>query len=145
MNFHFTLQKVLELKEAKKNEREAEYKAAIDHFEGVATELYHLLKKKESLEEKARTELQQGTSIKAIRFQETIISRLENEILILQQQTQRARTMMQSKQRQLIDASVELKKYEKMKQRQHEQFLEESKRLEIIEMNELSIQAFVNR
>ncbi len=89
--------------------------------------------------------MQQGTSIKAIRFQETIISRLENEILILQQQTQRARTMMQSKQRQLIDASVELKKYEKMKQRQHEQFLEESKRLEIIEMNELSIQAFVNR
>lgn len=145
MSFQFTLQKVLELKERQKIERETEYKLAIDQFEEVATELYHLLKKKEDLEEKARLELQQGTSIKALRFQETTISRLDKEILALQQKTQRARAIMQTKQRKLVDASIELKKYEKMKQRKHEQFIEESKRLELVEMNELSIQAYVNR
>ncbi|MFA9456093.1 flagellar export protein FliJ [Halalkalibacter sp. AB-rgal2] len=145
MSFQYTLQKVLELKQSQKNEFEAAYKDATDHFEKVATQLYHLLKKKEGLEEMARNQLQQGTSIKAIQFQETTLSQLEKEILILQQQTQQARLKMVNRQDQLMNATVEMKKYEKIKQREHEQYKEESKRIELLEMNELSIQAYANR
>ncbi len=145
MSFQFALHKVMELKEREKNNSQTEYEAALRNFEVTATELYHMLKNKEELEEQARQQIERGTSIFELQQSESNLLRLQQEIYAQQQTTQRAREKMNIKQQQLMDTTIEFKKYEKMKELKKEQFEQEVKRLEAIEMDELSMQIYANR
>ncbi|MBP3952036.1 flagellar export protein FliJ [Bacillus suaedae] len=145
MSFQFTLQKVLEFKENEKNKVQAEYQQAINYFEKVGTELYELLKHKEEIETYARDKVQSGTSIYDLQLQQHEISRIQTQIVVVQKKTQHAREAMMSKQEELLSQSIEYKKYDKMKQRARERFEEEEKKLDLLQMNELSIRSFVNR
>lgn len=145
MSFQFTLQKIMDLKEREKNNSQNEYEEALRYFEKTATELYHLLKNKEELEEKAREKMKRGTSIYELQQTETSLLRLQQQIYMQQRSTDRAREKMNIKQRKLIDSTIEFKKYEKMKQLKKEQHREEMKRQEAMEMDEISMQLYVKR
>ncbi|NEU29372.1 flagellar biosynthesis chaperone FliJ [bacterium LRH843] len=142
MSFQFTLQKVMELREREKNNVQSEYQEAVTNFETTATQLFEMLKKKETLEKKAREQIMNGTSIFALQQNESTLLRLGQEIQVQQRFTQLAREKMNRKQEDLLEISIEYKKYEKMKQLKKEQFEEEAKRLELIQMDEISIRLF---
>ncbi|WP_096199362.1 flagellar export protein FliJ [Bacillus sp. FJAT-45350] len=145
MSFQYTLQKVLEIKERKKNEVEADYTEASSLFEKTATELYNLLKKKEDFEEGYKQQISQGISVNQLQQYETVLSRYQGEIERQQKSTQIARDKMHRKQDALVTMSIELKKYEKMKELKHQEYLEEVKREESKLMDEISVQQFANR
>ncbi|MDT8859025.1 flagellar export protein FliJ [Alkalihalobacillus sp. MEB130] len=145
MSFQFTLQKVMQVREREKIKVQAEYQDAIDHFEIVATQLYELLKTKESLEEQARNQITSGTSIYELQQHQNELFRLQQAIQHKQYATQVAREKMAAKEQDLVLKTIEVKKYEKMKQLKHEQYQQELKRRELIQMDELSVQLFVKR
>lgn len=145
MSFQFTLQKVMELREREKNNVQSEYQEAMTSFETIATELYEMLKRKEELEDNAREQIEKGTSIYALQQNQSKLLRLQQEVLVQQRSTQLAREKMNRKQQDLMNRSIEFKKYEKMKQIRQEQFEQEEKRLELLQMDELSIRLYAKR
>jgi flagellar FliJ protein len=145
MSFQFTLQKVMQYREREKNTVQAEYQEAVDRFEVIATQLYELLKRKEDLEERAREQVSTGTSIFDLQQNQLKLLRLQQEIQVKQRATQVARENMNVKQQDYILKSIELKKYEKVKEIKLEQYKTEEKRLELLQMDEQSIRLFANR
>lgn len=135
----------MELKEREKNNIQSQYQEAIAKFEIIATELYDMLKRKEELENNAREQVTKGISIYQLQQNQSTLLRLQQEILVQQRSTQLARERMNRKEQDLINMSIEYKKYEKMKQIKLEQFEEEEKRIELLQMDDLSIRLFANR
>jgi flagellar FliJ protein len=145
MSFQFTLEKVMQFREREKNSTQAQYQEAVDQFELVATQLYELLKRKEELEKHAREQVSTGTSIYDLQQNQMKVLRLQHEIQVKQRATQDARERMNKKQEDFILKSIELKKYEKVKQIKHEKYKEEETRVELLQMDEMSIRLFANR
>lgn len=145
MSFQFTLQKILEVKENEKLKAEKEFSQATRQFEEVATKLYELLKKKEDHENDYYTRMERGIHIFQIQQSHTLLAQLQRKINEVQYYTQKARDNMNRKQEVLVEKSIELKKYVKMKEIKYEHYIEEQKRLENILMDEISVQQFVNR
>ncbi|OIJ17836.1 flagellar export protein FliJ [Anaerobacillus alkalidiazotrophicus] len=145
MSFQYTLQKVLEVRENDKLVAEKEFAIATRQFEEAATRLYELLKKKEDYEKHYNNRIEAGIPIFQIQQSYSLLTRLQEQIDQLQYTTQKARENMNRKQNLLVEKSVELKKYEKMKQIKYEEYLEEEKRLENTLMDEISVQLFVKR
>ncbi len=145
MAFKFTLQKLLELIENKKLEVEAEYSQASRVFEESATKLYHLLKKKEEYEDSYQNQIKDKLSILHIQQSQAVLMKIGQEIVKQQVETNIARENLQRKQEALLNISIELKKYEKMKELKHLDYLEQAKREESKLMDELAVLQYVNR
>ncbi|ADU30756.1 flagellar export protein FliJ [Evansella cellulosilytica] len=145
MPFQYGLQKVLEVKEHEKTEAELAYRDSMNHFENVATELYHQLKKKEDLLMAYDEKLKSGIPIGNIQHIQDTLQFLQKEINHLQRETQRTRDVMNAKQQKLSLKTVDVKKYEKMKERKFELYKLNEARLDNSFLDELSIQQFMKR
>lgn len=145
MTIHFKFNKILKIKDNEKEQMVIEYHHATHHFEKMAEKLYGYLKQKEDLEEKQKVMLNNGVSIQHIRQQQQWVKNLEKSILHYQSQVIYARKNMQTKQLLLQEKSVEVKKYEKLKENHRQTLLQEMNLEERKVMDEISIQQFVNR
>lgn len=137
MGFTYKFQRILTLREREKDEAIIAYEKAVRKFEEVAEKLYHLLKKKETLEEDRLDKIQRGLSVQELRLHQEFINNLEVEINILQQAVIRARQAMQYEQKRLLDKNIEVKKLEILKEKEYEKYLhllekEEEKQLDEI-------------
>lgn len=145
MSFKYSLQKLLDIKENEKQMKEVEYASAQKNFEEKATKLYQLLKRKEEVEESYLQKLNEGVSVYEIQQQQNSLFRMKMEIDKQMKETDIARAVMNKRQAELISISMDVKKFEKMKEIKKEQFILEQKRLEMKEMDEISLQLYVNR
>lgn len=139
------LSKILHVREREKHDAQKDYHQSIEYFEGVATQLYTLLKKKEKAEEAHEDYIQNTIPIEKIREQITYIEALNKQIVQLQQEVQAARTEMESRQVKLTDAHVEVKKFEKIityRKKEQEKIIQ---RNEKISMDEISVQQYLNQ
>lgn len=139
------LSKILHVREREKHDAQKIYHQSIEYFEGVATQLYNLLKKKEKAEEAHEEYIQSTIPIDKIREQITYIENLNKQILQLQQEVQAARSEMESKQVILTDAHVEMKKFEKIITHRKKEQEELIQRNEKITMDEISVQQYLNQ
>ncbi|MBS4172518.1 flagellar export protein FliJ [Bacillus sp. FJAT-49736] len=124
MKYHYKFEKVLTLKEREKEEALSIYQNAVKTFEEVAEELYRLLKKKEDLEQFQAKKLQSGFAVQEIRHYQRFIVNMDKTISYYQELVLNARNRMNWCQAQLIEKNVEVKKYEKIKLKDYEKFLE---------------------
>ncbi|GAF63712.1 flagellar export protein FliJ [Alkalihalobacillus trypoxylicola] len=145
MTFQFSLQKVMELREREKKEGQTIYSKAVDDFENTATVLYQLLKSKESLEDAARNQIEKGIKIRDIQVQESQFLRLQDQINKQQIRTQMARKNMQRKQEELMERTIEFKKYQKMKDLKEQAYKENQAYLETNMMDEMSVLMYSKR
>ena len=145
MAFDYALQKVLEYKEFEKSEAQGEYQNAIDDFEEIATELYQLLKQKEELLKSYDEKLQHGIPIATIQHIQETLQFLQQRIARLQTATQRARAQMNDKQKVLTVFAVDVKKYEKLKEKKRDIYKEKIKMEENKFLDEISVQQFMKR
>lgn len=137
------LSKILNVRESEKHNAQKDYHQSIEYFEGVATQLYTLLKKKEKAEEAHEEYIQTTIAIDKIREQMAYIEALNKQILQLQREVQTARTEMESKQVMLTDAHVEVKKFEKIIMYREKEQKELIQRNEKISMDEISVQQYL--
>lgn len=145
MNYQYKFARVLALKEREKDEALSSYQEAVKKFEEVAQKLYELLKKKEDLEAFQAAGLQKGLSIIDIRHQQQFIGNMEKTIEYYQRMVINARNRMNLHQDKLMEKNIEVKKYEKIREKDFEQFKREFNAHENKEMDDISIQHYVHR
>lgn len=145
MNYQYKFARVLALREREKDEALSSYQESVKKFEEVAQKLYELLKKKEDLESYQAVGLQQGLAIIDIRHQQQFIGNIEKTIDYYQNMVINARNRMNLHQEKLMEKNIEVKKYEKIREKDFELFLKEFKLDENKQMDDISIQHFVHR
>ncbi|ATH91421.1 flagellar biosynthesis chaperone [Bacillus glycinifermentans] len=143
MAYSFKFQKLLELKENEKDQSFAEYQHSVSEFEKVAEKLYESMNKKETLEKNKEVKLQSGMSVQEMRHYQQFVTNLENTIHHYQKLVIMKRNEMNEKQHDLTEKNIELKKFEKMKEKQLEMFLIRNKANEMKEMDDISITQFM--
>ncbi|ALC81057.1 MULTISPECIES: flagellar export protein FliJ [Bacillus] len=143
MAFAYKFQKLFVLKENEKNQSFAMYQKSVDDFEKAAEKLYENMKLKEELEKSKDNKLQNGMSIQEMRHYQRFCTNLETTIFHYQQLVLAKRNHMNEKQEELTEISMELKKYEKMKEKQKLSFLTQENAVQIKEMDELSMKQFM--
>lgn len=139
---HYRFQQILTIREQEKNETEMAYKDATKAFEDVATKLYDLLKKKEDLIDYQQQRLVIGASIDEIHHYARFIDSLEKTIADAQQKVIQARAKMQWYEEKLVEKNLEVRKFEKMKEKDYERFKEEQDRIEMNFLDEISLQMY---
>lgn len=145
MVYQFKFDKLLHIKEKEKSEAAAEYNGAVRKFEDAAEKLYELLKKKEDLELYQSAKLADGLSVSEIRHHQQFIGNLQKSIEFYQRMVINARTRMNLFQEKLLEKNVEVKKYEKIKEKDFLHYQEEIKFAEARQMDDISIQQYMNR
>lgn len=145
MKYQYKFSRILTLKEREKDETLASYKDSVKKFEEVAEKLYELLKKKEDTEAYQSSRIQGGLPVQEIRYYQQFITNLEKSINHYQKMVINARNRMNLYQEKLMDKSIEVKKYEKIREKDFIQFVEEQNRAESKQMDDISIQTYMNR
>lgn len=145
MKYQYKFEKVLTFKEREKDEALSVYQNAVKTFEEVAEELYRLLKKKEDLELFQAEKLLTGSSVQEIRHYQRFIINMDKSIQYYQELVLNARNRMNWCETQLIEKNVEVKKYEKMKIKDYEKFLEQMKLEEDKVTDEISTLQYFHR
>ncbi|RYG73924.1 flagellar export protein FliJ [Lentibacillus lipolyticus] len=140
-----TLSKILHLRENEKQAAQKSYQTAVEVFESTATQLYHLLRKKEEAERSYEACLEETATIHRIQEQAVYMENLTRQVVAMQEDVQAARAEMERKQKQLHDAHTEVKKFEKIISHRHEETMERLKKYEETAMNEISIQQYISR
>jgi flagellar FliJ protein len=135
----------MDVKENEKEKSLAEYNQSVHDFENVAHKLYDSLKQKEILEENTFARLNQGMSVQEIRHYQQFVSNLEKTITHYQKLVLLTRNRMNEKQVKLMQHNIEVKKYEKLKEKQQENYLLDMKHLDSKHMDDLSIQSYMYR
>ncbi|MER1999870.1 MAG: flagellar export protein FliJ [Lysinibacillus sp.] len=145
MKYQYRFQNILTVREQEKSETEIAYKQSVKAFEDIATRLYDLLKKKEDLLEYQRQRLQIGASIDEISHYANFLGSMEKTIEDVQQKVVQARAKMNWHEEKLLEKNLEVRKYEKMKEKDFEAFKVEQNRLETILLDELSGQSYFKK
>ncbi|WNF24478.1 flagellar export protein FliJ [Mesobacillus jeotgali] len=145
MRYQYKFDKILSLKTREVDEAQVVYQDSVKKFEEAADRLYHLLKKKEDLESFQSDRLLDGLPVQEIRHHQQFIGNLEKSIDHYQKVVMNARNIMNFQQVKLMEKNQEVKKYEKIKEKDHLQFLAAEKYAENMMMDEVSIQQYMNR
>ncbi|KGR86415.1 flagellar export protein FliJ [Lysinibacillus odysseyi] len=141
----YRFENILNVREQEKNETEMAYKEAVRSFEEIATKLYELLKKKEDLLAFQQERLVTGSSIDEISHYARFINSMEKTINDVQQKVVQARAKMNWQEQKLVEKNLEVRKFEKMRERDFEVYKEEQLRLETILLDEISSLAYNKR
>lgn len=141
----YRFENILNVREQEKNETEMAYKEAVRSFEEVATKLYELLKKKEDLIAFQQERLVTGSSIDEVSHYARFINSMEKTIEDVQQKVVQARAKMNWQEQKLVEKNLEVRKFEKMRERDFETYKEEQLRLETILLDEISSLAYNKR
>lgn len=145
MAFQYRFDKIMQIKEKEKVESVAIYQSAVRKFEEAAEKLYELLKRKEDLETFQSSKLEGGLPIQEIRHHQQFILNMQKSIEYYQKMVQNARNRMNFYQEKLLEMTIEVKKYEKVKQKDFRLYNEEIKQSEGRQMDDISIQQYMNR
>lgn len=141
-SYAYRFENILTYQEQKRDESEATYKRAVETFEKDATELYHLLKKKEDTVAEQQEKLMTGLTIEQMHYYIHYIDQLEREVEHVQKKVVESRARMEWFEEKLLEDTIEVKKYEKMKEKDRQHYEKELEQLEMIRLDELSTQSF---
>jgi len=145
VKYHFKFEKILDVKNREKEEALSTYQRSLQAFENVAKELYSLLKKKEDLEALQAQKIISGLSVQEIRHNQHFLAEIEKSISYYQQLLIKARNRLNWNQQQLQEKNIEVKKFEKIKDKDYQSFLQDIRTQEEKQMDEISnLQFFRN-
>jgi flagellar protein FliJ len=141
----YRFENILTVCEQEKNESEIAFKESVRAFEEIATKLYDLLKKKEDLIHFQQERLQIGASIDEVAHYANFLNSMEKTIADVQKKVVQARVKMNWHEEKLLEKNLEVRKYEKMKEKDFEAYKIEQNRIETIMLDELSGQAYFKK
>ncbi|MBM7571822.1 flagellar export protein FliJ [Aquibacillus albus] len=138
-----SFEKILSVRKRDKDQAQMDYQHSVTNFETKATQLYHLLSKKEYMEEKYQNFLKNSSTITQLASHSTYIEKIKLQIRQLEELVSRARSEMEGKQGKLTDAHVEVKKFEKLIERKKQLQEEKLMHQESVLMDEASAIQFL--
>ena len=138
VRYQYRFEKVLTIREQEKTETEMAYKESVRSFEEVANRLYELLKKKENLIQFRQERLAIGSTIEEIHHYARFMDSLEKTIADVQQKVIQARAKMNWHEEKLLEKNLEVRKFEKMREKDFKAYQQEQNRVENIFLDEIS-------
>ncbi len=145
MSFIYKFQKILSIRETEKERALEVYQDSVKNFEEVAEKLYHFLKQKEELEATQLKKVSFGLSVQELRHYQQFLLNLEKTIAHYQTLVVSARQNMINKEEILLEKNIEVKKYEKIKEKELSLFINLINADENRLMDDISIQQFMNK
>lgn len=145
LSFKYKFQKILSIKETEKQRALEAYQLTVKQFEEVAEKLYHYLKQKEDLEAIQLQKLSVGLNVTEIQHHQTFIANLEKTIAHFQNLVASARQRMLGQEEQLLEKNIEVKKYEKLKEKELHNYQAILSATDSRLMDEISIQQYMNK
>lgn len=145
MKYTFKFDKILSLKKREKEQTLLAYQDSIGNFEKVAKKLYELLRQKEKLQTSRAEKLTQGASVNEIRFYQEYLDSLEKEIKRQQIAVNNARNRMHLLQKQLMEKNIEVKKFEKLREKNTRKFTDQLRAEENKRMDDVALQTYLHR
>ncbi|RWZ60492.1 flagellar export protein FliJ [Halobacillus fulvus] len=137
--------KLKELHDRDRKQHQKNHQEAVEVFEDQAEKLYKALKEKEQAEKTFEQQLHQNHVLASAFLQhQSYIERLEERIEGLQPVVSKARTKMNQTQALLSDSYIEVKKFESIIERKQESKKQRIKAEEYKQMDEQSMQQFLN-
>lgn len=143
--YNYRFAKILDIREQEKTQTEIAYKESVKNFEDVATKLYDMLKRKEDILQYQNDRLQVGATIDEITHYAQFLSSIEKTIDDLQKKVMQARVKMNWHEEKLLEKNIEVRKFEKMREKDRELFNAEQERVESIRLDELSTMAYYKK
>ncbi|KIL44887.1 flagellar export protein FliJ [Jeotgalibacillus soli] len=143
MVYQFRFDRVLTVKEREQKEEEDRYRESIESFEAIAQKLYHLLKQKEMMEQNQADQIKTGIPVQSLRHGQHFLTNIEKSIAHQQKLVIEARTNMQWHEQKLMDRNIEVKKYEKIKEKDYKKHLIQVNDLDHRRMDELSMMQYM--
>ena len=144
MVYQYKFEKIMSLREKEKTESQTKYNLAVKEFETEAEKLYRMLKKKEELLDEQAERLRQGLSVQQVRHNLSFLENHEQMIQHYQRRVIETRNKMNFYHQILVEKNMEVKKYEKMKEKDVQAFIEQMNQLEIRQIDEISIQQYMS-
>ncbi|MCQ2008950.1 MAG: flagellar export protein FliJ [Sporolactobacillus sp.] len=145
MAFEYRFERVMKLAESEKQNLEAQYKRLFDDFERLARKLIELM----DLKEKAQTDLQkqmsQAITIDQMKMGITDVNTMDSLIDVTNKRYIRAKVRLEDFQTRLQEKAMEVKKYEKMKEKQQMIYRRLMQKAEMKQMDEIASQRTVSR
>jgi len=89
--------------------------------------------------------MQTGMSVQEMRHYQQFVTNLETTIFHYQKLVMMKRNEMNEKQHDLTEKNIELKKFEKMKEKQFEMYSLQNKANELKEMDDISIAQYITQ
>ena len=145
MHYQYKFEKLLTIKEKEKSDSESKYTEAVREFESEAENLYQMLKKKEELLDLQSEQLKFGLSVQQVRYNQHFLENHEKLISHYQKRVMETRSKMQFYHHLLIEKNIEVKKYEKIKEKDFQRYFNTVKYEENRQMDEISIQQYLSR
>ncbi|MHC8521795.1 flagellar export protein FliJ [Rossellomorea marisflavi] len=145
MNYEYRFERILTLKEQEKEEMQEQYKSSVSKFQEAAEQLYEALKKKETLEAMQVEKLSTGLSILDIRHHQQFITNLEKTISYFQNLVVQARNRMNWFEEKMIEMNIEVKKYERLKEKDFKAFLGNLQAEENKQLDEVSVTQYMKQ
>ena len=145
MVYQYKFEKIMSLREKEKTESQTKYNLAVKEFETEAEKLYRMLKKKEELLDEQAERLRQGLSVQQVRHNVSFLENHEQLIQHYQRRVIETRNKMNFYHQILVEKNMEVKKYEKMKEKDVQAFMEQVNQMENRQMDEISIQQYMSR
>lgn len=145
MHYQYKFEKILTIKEKEKTDSESKYTSAVKEFESEAEHLFQMLKKKEELLDLQSEQLKHGLSVQQVRHNQRFLENHEKMIAHYQKRVMETRSKMQFYHQLLIEKNVEVKKYEKIKEKDFQRYFNRMKYEENRQMDEISIQQYMSR
>jgi flagellar FliJ protein len=136
------MEKILSVKQKEKESIELELGEAVQAFESIAEEIYGLLKRKEDIDNLSNSQFQQKIIVNDLQNTQRFLLSLTNKVKELQPVLQRARERMQVIQQKLLQQTIEVKKYEKLKEKQFQAYEIDQNWNEIRQNDEFSVLRF---
>ncbi|MBM7632593.1 flagellar export protein FliJ [Geomicrobium sediminis] len=145
MTFSFSLQKLLQVKEKERDEKQKHFEVSRKQFEEAGYRLYHLLRDREQMIVGVEGYATSGTTIAALQTAQMASERMEKEIVHVQGLANDARAKMNVQKDALHHATIELKKLEKLKVKQHETYRQEEKLFEQQQLDETATLLYIRQ
>lgn len=145
MGYQYKFEKILNIREREQSEAVNRYNQAIARFEEAAQKLYDLLKQKEDLESAQQEKLLTGLSIIEMKQNQLFLGNLMKIIEHQQQIVMNTRNQMNFFQEKVKESTMEVKKYEKIKEKDLENYLSLEKFEDSKQMDEISLQQFMSK
>ncbi|WLD95154.1 flagellar export protein FliJ [Alkalihalobacillus sp. AL-G] len=139
MTFQFRMDQVLDYKHNQKEMVQKEFAEHQEKFEEIGMALYELLKKKETIQLQQSERIVGGEQVRTIQHYGFYIDTMEKEAHSLQHRLHIARDNMEDAKGRLLEKTIDVKKYEKLKEKQHERYREDLKQQEARYMDELVV------
>lgn len=139
MAFQFKMEKVLSMKKREKEAAQSRYGEAVRIFESLAHSLYGLLKQKEEIEQHALSQYQTKVIVNDLQQTQRFVLSLSQQITSAQSRVQHAREMMNISHQKLMDITMEVKKFERYREKKWSEYQQRMMAFENKQNDEFSI------